>query len=113
MSQSNSLQPKPLQPSPLITIDLGNISRDEVLAAIRELDREAAARTKAYPALVSNGKLNAAQVEPRRLSLSTAREIVACVARGMITECGHALRVLPVLPPAVAAVTDCEDGGEA
>ena len=82
----------------MITIDLCNIPRDEVLAAIRELDREEGARVKCYPGLVAAMRLTAETVEARRLALSTAREIVACVARGMIAECGKATRVLPVLP---------------
>lgn len=93
----------------MITIDLMGITRDEVLSAIRELDREAAARVRAYPKLIEAGKLDAAAVEPRNLAWATAREVVACVARGMISECGKAVVVLPVLPKQAAA----DEGGEA
>ena len=91
----------------MITIDLMRIDRNDVLAAILELDREAAARMKHYPALIAAGKLDSAAVELRRLALATSREIVACVARGMISECGSAVRVLPVLPKTDAA----DEGG--
>ena len=93
----------------MITIDLGNISRDEVLTAIRELDREAAARMKHYPKIVATGGLTPEAVEARRLAWATAREIVAAVARGMISECGRAVHVLPVLPAVTGATAE---GGE-
>ena len=82
----------------MITIDLLGIDRDEVLSALRELDREAGARVVAYPKMVAAGKLTAAAAERRQLEWATAREIVACVARGMIAEdgVGRGVRVLPV-----------------
>jgi hypothetical protein len=96
----------------MITLDLLGMSRDELLMAIRELDREAGARLKCYPKLVVDGKLTADVVETRRLALAAAREVCACVSRGMISECGTAVRVLPVLPavPADGGTDDGEEG---
>ena len=82
----------------MITIDLMGIDRDAVLGALRELDREAGARVVAYPKMVASGKLKAEASEKRQMAWAAAREIVACVARGMISECGRAVRVLPVGP---------------
>ena len=81
-----------------VTLDLGEIAHDDLLSAIREIDREATARAAAYPRLVDSGKLTADQVEARRLELATAREIVAVVARAMIGANNKVLQVLPVLP---------------
>ena len=84
----------------MITIDLLGITRDEVLSAIREMDREQAARIKCYPRMVADGKLTAETVEQRRLAWAAARELCACVARGMIADdgVGRAVRVAPVKP---------------
>lgn len=80
----------------MITIDLLGIDRDAVLGALRELDREAGARLKAYPKMVVDGKLTLDAVTQRQIALATAREVVACVARGMIAQCGRMVRLLPV-----------------
>ena len=90
----------------MITIDLCNITRDEVLAAIRELDRQEDVRAKQSPGL---GRLAEQAFEERRLALATAREIVAVVARGMIAECGTAVRVLPVAAAETSTAEDAED----
>lgn len=80
----------------MITIDLLGMERDALLSAIRELDREAGARTNCYPRMIAEGKLTEQTAARRRLARATAREVCACVARGMITECGRGVRVLPV-----------------
>jgi len=82
----------------MITIDLLGMDRDALLSAIRELDREAGARLKAYPKMVVDGKLTLEAAARRQAALATAREVCACVARGMIAEdsVGRAVRVLPV-----------------
>jgi hypothetical protein len=99
----------------VITIDLMGIDRDAVLGALRELDREAGARLKAYPKMVVDGKLTLDAVTQRQIALATAREVVACVARGMISECGRAVRVLPVgaAERSDGGTDDGEAGGEA
>jgi hypothetical protein len=90
----------------LITIDLMGITGDEVINALRELDREAAARANCYPRMIAEGKLLEQAAARRRLAWATAREVCACVARGMVTECGSAVRVLPVGP----LVEETEEG---
>jgi hypothetical protein len=97
----------------MITLDLLGMGRDELLMAIRELDREAGARGKCYPKLVADGKLTPEVVETRRLALAAAREVCACVARGMIAadSVGLGVRVLPVLPAQPATEDgETEDG---
>ena len=81
----------------MITLDLLGIDRDAVLGALRELDREAGARLKAYPKMVVDGKLTLEAAARRQAALATAREVCACVARGMIAEdgVGRGVRVLP------------------
>lgn len=99
----------------MITIDLLGIERDAVLGALRELDREAGARLKAYPKMVVDGKLTLDAVTQRQIALATAREVVACVARGMIAECGRMVRVLPVgaVERSDGGTEDGETGGAA
>jgi hypothetical protein len=80
----------------VITLDLLGMDRDALLSAIRELDREAGARMNCYPRMIVDGKLSMDVAKQRQIALATAREVCACVARGMITECGTAVRVLPV-----------------
>ena len=98
-----------------VTLDLGALDRDDLLAAIRELDREEGARRACYPKLVAQGRLTDETAMARFLAFATAREIVAVVARAMIGASGKVLQVLPVLPVAEDAATDCADelGGEA
>lgn len=82
----------------MITIDLLGMDRDALLSAIRELDREAGARLNCYPKMVVDGKLSLDVVTQRQIALATAREVCACVARGMIAAdgVGRGVRVLRV-----------------
>jgi hypothetical protein len=61
--------------------------------------------------MIVDGKLSLEAAARRQIALSTAREVCACVARGMITECGRAVRVLPV--EAVVPVDGEAEDGEA